>query len=212
MNYSTDIKYVWNYLIWYTFQRCSGPIPSFLHNILLGQEILNSVLEHQYLQFYSVSHILISFQLSEQSSFKMLRRHTVHRECPLSAHTGSGKVRVTSWTLHSRDRGRLSSLTHPCIVVRRLTRSFFPLSLFLLHSLTALALVALFSTTRFLCMCFVVVSITLWWGSKSFFFSGDVLNEYPSGDKSRSAISVGSISRCNSSMNYIHRYKLTDTS
>lgn len=139
----------------------------------------------------------------------MLTRHTVHRECPLFAHTGCGKVRVTGWTLRSRDRGRLSSLTHAHTVARKLTRRFFSLSLFLLHSLTALVLMALFSTTRFLCMYFVVVSITLWWGSKSF-FSGDVLREYPSGDKSRSAISVGSISGCNSSMNYIHRYKLTD--
>lgn len=36
------------------------------------------------------------------------------------------------------------------------------------------------------------------------------MDGYPSGGKSRSAISVDSISRCNSSMNYIHRYKLKD--
>lgn len=145
----------------------------------------------------------------------MLTRYTVHEECPLSAHTGSGKVRVTSWTLHSRDRGRLSSLTHPCIVVRELTRSFFPLSLFFITFSHCSCISGLVQHNKIFMHVFPCCKYYTMMRKQIlffFFFSGDVLNEYPSGDKSRSAISVGSISRCNSSMNYIHRYKLTDTS
>lgn len=106
----------------------------------------------------------------------MLTRYTVYRDCPLLAPTGSSKVRAASWILHSCDRGRLSCLTHPCTVEREMTRgqdgSFLCFSFSITFSLTAPALMALFSSTRLLCMCFVVVNYYTTMRQQILFFRG----------------------------------------